>query len=202
MIGQVPPLEQQGLTIATRPLAERVDQKLFETYVTRLARIRDGQLKLPGTLFHRDANGWYTIFAHQIGAVGGTYQGNWKLKDAPGFGPFGWIADSASEDWDPRIHIPIFGPCDVMIGGGKAGGEVLIVDEQSGFNARPVLPAEGAEGMIVSVNLPGNVAYRTVRITMMTPGTCFYGIRCRDSQPLVSGWKFDWNTLPHGRVEL
>ena len=32
MIGQVPPLEQQGLTIATGPVAERVDDKLFYDY--------------------------------------------------------------------------------------------------------------------------------------------------------------------------
>ena len=76
------------------------------------------------------------------------------------------------------------------------------MDEQTGFNARPILPAEGGQGTIVSVNLPGNVAYRAIRINMSTPGCVFYGVRTRDEQPRVSNWKFDWNTLPHGRTEL
>jgi hypothetical protein len=202
MIGQVPPLEQQGLTIATGPVEARIDDDAFKRYRTTLTDIRNGNVKLPDTLFHRDTNGGYTIFAHQIGAIGGHYQGKWKLKDAPGFGPFGWIADSAQEDWDPRIQIPVFGPCEILVSGGKEGGQVLIVDEQSGFNAKPILPRETDQGTIVSVNLPGNVAYRTIRINMLTPGMTFYAIRCQQEQPRVSGWKFDWNTLPHGRVEL
>jgi len=205
MIGQVPPLAEQGLTIATgEDRAERaaIDNDAFKLYRTTLMGIRHGKFKLPDTLFHRDTNGGYTIFAHQIGAIGGHYQGNWKLKDAPGFGPFGWIADSHQEDWDPRIFVPVFGPCEILVSGGKEGGQVLIVDEQSGFSAKPVLPAEGGQGTLVSVNLPGNVSYRTIRITMMTPGTIFYGLRTRDEQPRVSGWRFDWNTLPHGRTEL
>ena len=202
MIGQVPPLEEQGLTLATGPVTERIDDKGFKIYRDNLARIRSGNLKLPNTLFHRDQIGSYTIFAHQIGAIGGTFQGNWKLKDSPGFGPFGWIADSHQEDWDPRVTIPIFGPCEILVGGGKDGGQVHIVDEQTGFNARPVLPPEGQEGTIVSVNIPGNVAYRTISIKMSIPGTIFYGIRTRDEQPTVTNWKFDWNTLPHGRTEL
>lgn len=205
MIGQIPPLEEQGLTLATAPLHgfdSPATQDVFKIYRGNLSEIRAGQLKLPSTLFHRDQIGSYTIFAHQIGALGGNYQGNWKLKDSPGFGPFGWIADSHQEDWDPRITIPIFGPCEILVGGGKDGGQVHIVDEQTGFNARPVLPPEGQEGTIVSVNIPGNVAYRTISIKMSIPGTIFYGIRTRDEQPVVSNWKFDWNTLPHGRTEL
>lgn len=198
MIGQVPPLEEQGLTLATGPVTERIDDRGFAIYRGRLSDIRSGNLKLPSTLFHRDQIGSYTIFAHQIGAIGGSYQGSWKLKDSIGFGPFGWIADSAQEDWDPRITIPICGPCEILVGGGKDGGQVHIVDEQTGYNAKPVLPPE----QMVSVNIPGNVAYRTISIKMSTPGSVFYGIRTRDEQPTVSNWKFDWNTLPHGRVEL
>jgi hypothetical protein len=206
MIGQVPPLKEQGLRIVTDPfhplVARDLPDRYFKTYRDNLHNIRLGNWKLPDTLFHRDSNGGYTIFAHQIGAIGGHYQGKWKLKDAPGFGPFGWIADSEQEDFDPRIFIPIAGPCEVMVSGGSVGGQIEIVDEQSGFNARPILPTESGAGTIVSINLPGNVAYRTIRINMMTPGCVFYGIRTHNEQPRVTNWKFDWNTLPHGRVEL
>jgi len=202
MVGQIPPLEEQGLRLAGNMLQTTNSERDFKLYRDNLQRIHERKLILPSTLFHRDQIGSYTIFAHQIGALGGTCQGNWKLKDSPGFGPFGWIADSAQEDWDPRITIPIFGPCEILIGGGKDGGQVQITDEQTGFVAKPVLPPEGEQGQIVSVNIPGNVAYRTISIRMNTPGSVFYGIRTRDEQPLVSNWKFDWNTLPHGRTEL
>jgi hypothetical protein len=202
MLGQVPPLEEQGLTIATGPVTDRIDDKLFETYRDRLQQIREGKLILPDSLFHRDTARGQTIFAHQIAALGGRYEGSWKLRDAPGFGPFGWIADNHQDDFDSRIFIPVYGPCEVMLGGGKEGGQVHIVDEASGFDSRPVLPPEGPQGQLIAVTIPGNCTYRTIRITMTSPGCCFYAIRCRDDQPAVGGFKFDWNTLPHGRVEL
>ena len=121
-----------------------------------------------------------------------------EAQRLPGFGPFGWIADSAKRTGIRAYNIPIFGPCEILVGGGKDGGQVHIVDEQTGYNAKPVLPPE----QMVSVNIPGNVAYRTISIKMSTPGSYFYGIRTRDEQPTVSNWKFDWNTLPHGRSEL
>jgi hypothetical protein len=207
MIGQIPSLEKQGLTIATggvatlRPRAI-ADDDMFKLYRTNLIGIRHGKLKLPDTLFFHDQQGGHTIFAHQIGAIGGHYQGNWKLKDSPGFGPFGWIADSAQEDFDPRVFVPIFGPAEIMVSGGAVGGEVMIIDEQSGWTARPVLPSEGKDGTIITVNLPGSIAYRTIRINMLTPGCIFYGVRCQREQPRMSNWTFDWNTLPHGRHEL
>jgi hypothetical protein len=90
----------------------------------------------------------------------------------------------------------------VLVGGGKEGGQVSIMDEQTGFTAKPILPAEGGQGTIVSVNIPGAVAYRNIRVTMSTPGCIFYGVRTHQPQPVVPGWRFDWNILPHGRVEL
>ncbi len=202
MIGQIPSLEDQGLTLVTGPVEALRNDKLFETYRIRLGHARQGELKLPNRLFHRDSAGGVTIFPHQLAAIGGSYQGSWKLKDAPGFGPFGWIADSHQEDFNPRIFVPVFGPCEILVGGGKDGGQVHVIDEQSGFDSRPVLPPEGPQGQIVAVNIPGNITYRTVRVNMSTPGTTFYGVRCREEQPMLSYFKFDWNTLPHGRVEL
>jgi len=76
------------------------------------------------------------------------------------------------------------------------------MDEQTGFTAKPILPPEGGQGTIVTVNIPGAVAYRNIRVTMSTPGTIFYGIRCHNDQPRALNWKFDWNVLPHGRVEI
>jgi hypothetical protein len=202
MIGQNPPLDEQGLTLATGPVESLIDEKRFKLYRDNLQRIRQHDLILPDSLFHRDIARGVTIFAHQIKAIGGRYEGKFKLRDAPGFGPFGWTADSEQEDFNPRIFLPVYGPCEIMVGGGKEGGQIHIVDEQSGFDARPVLPPEGREGQLIAVNVPGSYSYRTIRINMTTPGTSFYAIRCRDDQPTVGGFKFDWNILPHGRQEL
>jgi hypothetical protein len=202
MIGQSPSLADQGLALATGEVDARRNTPRFELYCDNLARIRQGDLILPNSLFHRDVSRGQTIFAHQIKAIGGRYEGKWKLRDAPGFGPFGWTADSEQEDFNPRVFLPVYGPCEIMVGGGKDGGQIHVIDEHSGFDARPVLPAEGKEGQLVAVNIPGNYSYRTIRIDMTTPGCTFYAVRCRDEQSVVGGFKFDWNTLPHGRQEL
>lgn len=192
MIGQIPSLAEQNLTLAADPHDRFCDDVLFDRYCENLEGIREGKLKIASHgLFHRDVNGSRTVFAHQIAALGGTYSGTWKLKDAPGFGPFGWIADENSE-----ISVPVYGHCDIFIGGGKEGGQVFVIDEQSGYTARPVVPPEGPQGQILAVTVPGACAYRTIRVERMTPGTVFYAVRCRDEQPVRTDFQFNYDVLP------
>jgi hypothetical protein len=195
MIGQTPSLAEQGLVLATSEVEAMRNTPRFELYRDNLARIRSGDLVMPDSLFHRDTARGQTIFAHQIAAIGGSYAGSYKLRDAPGFGPFGW---TATELEACTVHLPVYGPCEIMVGGGKEGGQIHVVDETSGFDARPVLPPEGGAGQLVAVNIPGNYSYRTVRVEL-SPGTIFYAVRCRDEQPVKGGFKFDWNVLPKGR---
>ena len=91
MIGQIPPLAEQGLKLVTEPKQEPAELAIFERYRDNLNAIRSGYLKLPDYRFCQNY-----IFPHQIPLLGGSYAGDWKLKDAQGFGPFAWRAgDSA-----------------------------------------------------------------------------------------------------------
>jgi hypothetical protein len=194
MIGQNPPLAEQNLTLATDQTFDTHYSlpAMFDRYRHNLRAVRAGQLKIASHgLFHRDVDGSRTIFAHQISAISGEYQGEWRLKDAPGFGPFGWMAKDHA-----AIEIPVYGHCEIIVGGGKDGGQVHVKDTMSNYEARPVLPPEGSQGQVVSAHMPGFCNYRKLRIEMTTPGTTFYAVRCKDEQPVNTGFRFDYSVLP------
>jgi hypothetical protein len=194
MIGQNPPLDQQGLKIARKPVDDLRGEEVFKFYRDRMAQIHAGEREIRSSgLFQRDAMGGDMMFAHQIAALGGRYQGGWKLKDSIGFGPFAW---RASELQDTMIAIPVLGPCALFISGGEHGGQCEVADKETGFIARPTLPAEGPQGMVVPVAIPANAAYREVTIKPLTTGITFYGMRCRDEQPRLTNFKFDYSVLP------
>jgi hypothetical protein len=198
MIGQVPPLHEQGLTIATKPVELLRNDDAFARYAGNTACIRQGKWSLNPSLELQDQQG-YTIFPHQVATFGGLYEGDWRLKFSQGFGPFVWKAGEVVEDdvlgsmfVTPAFTIPLSGPVDFLVSGGADGGQVELVDTYSGYTIRPTLPPE----KVVSLPCPASVSYRQLRLTMLTPGCCFYGIRSREQQPRIPGVAFDWHTLP------
>jgi len=194
MLGQSPPLEQQGLKIARKPVDDLRGEEVFKFYCDRMLQVYKGERVIRSSgLFQRDAMGGDMIFAHQISALGGRYTGGWQLKDSIGFGPFGWKAKTLD---DTTITIPALGPCALFLSGGEHGGRCEVADKDTGFIARPDLPAEGPQGMVVPVTIPANAAYREVTIKPLTTGITFYGIRCRDEQPRLTNYRFDYSVLP------
>jgi hypothetical protein len=194
MIGQNPPLEQQGLTIARKPVDELRGEEVFKFYRDRMAQVYAGERIINTSgLFQKDAMGGEMIFAHQIAAVGGRYAGGWQLKDSIGFGPFGWKAKDLEAT---SITIPALGPCSLFLSGGEHGGRCEVTDKYTGFMARPDLPPEGPQGMVVPVTIPANAAYREVTIKPLTTGITFYGMRALYFQPRLSNFKFDYTVLP------
>lgn len=197
MIGQVPPLAEQGLTLATQPVDLLRDDTAFSRYVERTNQVRNGSLKLfHGPFLYEPGAGWI-VFAHQIAQIGGCYDGDWCLKWLQGFGPFGWMA-GAMEQGDqeflaePYVTIPLSGPVEFLVSGGVNGGQFELEDLSSGYTVSPVLPPD----QLVSLPVPGNVSYRDIRLTALTPGAIFHGVRTKEPQPAVGGWKFDHATLP------
>jgi hypothetical protein len=192
MIGQVPPLAEQGLALARGPVAERVNDEAFAYYQRLQLLVREGTLKpaWPG-LFNDDGSAT-TIYPHQLPYVGGIYSGDWALKWMMGFGPFAWRAGEQR----PSFTVPILGPCDLYVGGGPFGGKVQVVDTQSGFEATPNLQAEGSDTQILALNIPGSCGYRPIKVTMLSPGTTFYGIKVREHQPYNPTLRFDHSWLP------
>ena len=172
----------------------------FLNYAARLRQIREGDFK-PGinAPFFRDDQGW-TIFPHQIPQIGGRYKGDWHIRDLQGFGPFVWKSGKAVEQETaferPTLSVPVSGPCAFILSGGKIGGQVRIEDEQSGFKAEPALPPELEGGNVMQVPIPSSAVYRTIRLTALSEGICFLGIKTLQPQPWLPRVKFDYSTLP------
>jgi hypothetical protein len=204
MIGQNPPLAEQGLEIATGEVATNPG---FGGFKERTRQIREGLFSFGvDTRFHFDSNtGTWTYFPHQMGVLGGVYAGDWRLKEARGWGTFAWeagnggttfyMADGSVEAFNAQLVVPVFGPCAVLVSGGKNGGKVCVEDEGSGFRAEPEMPPEEGNG-VLQLMVPGSLNYHTIRITALTPGVCFYGIQSREKQPFSPNDTFDYSRLP------
>lgn len=204
MIGQVPPLEEQGLTLTTGPVEERRDDMAFERLQARCELIRDGVLQMPDSRFLLTDDGNTTIFPHQIPMLGGSFEGNWSLKWCQGFGPFAWKAQ-----WDgksnigkrfsenqSRVNIPVSGPCQLIVSGGEHGGRVSIRDEMSGYEITTEVSPEGEQGQAAHMQVPAACAYRNVVLTALSPGVTLYGLVVREPQIVMPEIKFDHATLP------
>ena len=208
MIGQEPSLAEQGLTLTTGPVEARRNDKAFERLVNETALIRSGTRQMPDSRFMQMDDGSYTIFPHQIEMLGGRYEGDWQLKWCQGFGPFAWKSPSIPDRFHPAngkplgrefygsVSIPISGPCSLIVSGGERGGRINVADEQSGYEITQELPPEGPQGQTVNFAIPGNIAYRNIRLTALTPGVTFYGLSVREPQPVLPAVKFDHSVLP------
>ncbi len=210
MIGQSPPLADQGLTLAREPVELLRDDIAFGEFVEHTGYIRTGErvLAVADKYLYDTSVGTWTIFPHQLPAIGAAYEGDWRLKWTMGFGPFSWKAGDKSTHSFPRatggtvdmeafpgITIPISGPCEILCSGGSHGGQIVVEDTQTGYRAEPHLPPE-ENGQIVALPVPVVVGYRCVVVTARSPGVIFYGLRVREPQPSLSHVCFDHNTLP------
>ena len=193
-------IEPLGLKYADGKFPSAVNNAVFKTYRPTLAAIRKGKFK-PGinAPFFRDDQGW-TIFPHQIPQIGGHYKGDWHVRDLQGFGPFVWKSGKAVEQETaferPTLSVPVSGPCAFILSGGKIGGQVRIEDEQSGFKAEPALPPELDGGNVMQVPIPSSATYRTIKLTALSEGVCFMGLKTLQPQPWLPRVKFDYSTLP------
>ena len=205
MIGQNPPLAEQGLEIAAGEVAQFQNDKAFEVYKNRLEDVNTGLLQTGvETQFQFDPNtSLWTIFPHQLHMIGGSYAGDWRLKETRGWGTFGWEAGGPGDykivsgahlkSTNAEATIPAFGSIAVLASGGKTGGKIEVKDELSGWSATPDLPSE--EKGILQLVVPGGMAYRNIRVTALTPGIVFLGIQSREKQPFIPNATFDYSNL-------
>jgi hypothetical protein len=192
MIGQVPPLAEQGLKLATEPVELLHNDKAFYLFAGRTQMIREGMISLASQRFLRYDDGSQMIFPHQITSIGAeNLGGEWTLKWSQGFGPFSYVGAEHSQ-----LLIPVSGPCSFYVSGGKDGGKFEIEDTHSGYKASPDLAPEGTDGQVMALAVPGNVTYRDIRLTALTPGVVFYGVQVHEPQPVDPTWSFDHAQLP------
>lgn len=198
MIGQVPALAEQGLTIASAPVEGLRSDPTFYRYRDQLALIRNGSLDLNAcAAWYQDPNsGQWHIYPHQLERVGGRYFGEWHLQSNLGFGTFSWVAGEPglTHAESPSLEVSILGACDILVSGGAVGGSVEVEDD-NGYTCSPKLPPQG-DGVIMQISVPAAVSYRNIRLTAKNPGVIFYGFLCRERQPRVSGVRFTYESLP------
>lgn len=196
MIGQTPSLAEQGLILATGPVNHLRNDFAFDLYKQRLSDVWKGKADIETSPpIHRDVLGNFTIFPHQMHCLNGVYAGDWRLKWTQGFGPFSWVATSVGDS----LTVPLVGHCEMLASGGNVsdlGAQVEIVDDHSGFSCSPVLAPEGPNSQIMAIPVPANISYREVRLTALSPGITFYGIRTREPQMLYHATRFDHTMLP------
>jgi hypothetical protein len=194
MIGQNPPLEQQGLELTTQSgigfVLEGHHEKAFDLYRDNLATIRAKRSRLdaPGRIARH--GGGMLFFAHQLGTIAGgpTWQGKSELIWSQGFGPFAYRAGPGGMSLAVRLS----GSCSFLVTGGNTGGKVIVEDLRSGFRIGPELPAESP---IIEVVVPGSPVPRELKVSF-DEGTVFSGIQTVEPQMLDTTFRFDWHQLP------
>lgn len=195
MIGQVPPLHEQGLTLATgRDLGLAHDTaKNFDFFRQRLQAIRRGDVAiLASPSVYEPGPGWMH-FAHQLGAFQDYYiEGDVRLRWTQGFGPFGYRADADGV----KISLRVSGPASFMVSGLEKGGAIWVRDLESGYEANPVLPPAAAnEASIMGIAVPGETASRILEIEL-SKNTVLFGLMTQFPQPLKTNFSFDHAMLP------
>jgi hypothetical protein len=191
MIGQSPPLEQQGLKLTT---AEGVHGGTgFEQYRDNLQKIRAGIYKFERPdIIHRDGAGML-FFPHQVKAIlGASWQGNLELVWKQGWGPFLYRAGPGGAS----LSVHISGTSSFLVTGGSAGARVAITDTRSGFNFAPDLP--GGQQEFIRIDVPGGPIPRAVTCEM-AEGAVFHGLATTDPQMLDDTFRFDWWQLPEAK---
>lgn len=189
MIGQTPPLADQGLIIVDKEIHEFRNTLRFSDYTARLRACRGGRCSPLGNhVLHHEYGQGYVIFPHQVGGLNGRYEGKWKLKWFQGFGPFAWQAREAGAS----LVIELFGPVTLFLSGGDEGGTFRIEDQTSKYEAKPYVPA----GQLLSAAVPAGMSYRTIRLTALVPDVIFQGIQTTFEQPWNPSWQFDHSILP------
>jgi len=199
MIGQNPPLAEQGLELMDADRAyvnwnQTTDDSNFKRYRDNLAKIRSG-IYNPGSpgIIHRDGAGML-FFAHQLGYLAGgpEWQGNLELQWSQAFGPFAYRAGPGGASLAPRIS----GSCSFLVSGGDTGARVAITDTRSGFNFAPELPARMER--FASITVPGGPVPRTIKCEL-SEGAVFCGLSTTEPQMLDETFRFDWTQLPEAK---
>jgi hypothetical protein len=196
MIGQVPPLAEQGLQLTMGAVSHLWRDDLFKVYRDNLAAIRQHRVKLDGlNIIHRDASGGQLFFPHQLGyLVGAKWAGTLALKWTNGYGPFAYRAGPGGASLSVRIS----SSCCFLVSGGAVGSKVTVEDTRSGFKFAPDLPPEADNP--ISISVPGGPVPRTVTMDM-SEGAVFYGLQTADSQMIDTTFRFDWSQLPPSEVK-
>lgn len=192
MIGQNPPLEQQGLSIVKEPLKERCDEAGFRRYVECLASIRNNWLRCHVEThfqYHPD-HGWM-YSPHQWRKIGAEWSGEWRFRENRAFGEFAYVAKAGAS-----VTIPMFGMGALLLTGGKDGAQVKVQDLITGYHVNPVIAPEGNEMKAIQIPLPAQILWRPITITAEQDGVTIIRLTTREPQMSLPDVQFNYASLP------
>lgn len=191
MIGQEKSLEEQGLILAAGPVNARLNDPLFEHFCSMQKELRAGHFKIPSSPFLLQDDGSMMIMPHQFPMVGGHFENDWALRWLQAFGPFGYRGRENS-----ALAVRLSGPVAFLLAGGETGGRVRLQDFDSGFDVNVKIEPEGPNGQVLQVQVPAGVSYRAIAMTVLEGEVILVGVAVREQQPIYSGVRFDYGTLP------
>lgn len=175
MVGQEPPLDEQGLALVTGEVAERRDEAAFATFKRRMQMVRAGRMRITDGLLDHHRPGDYTIFPHALHRFNGCYTGEWETIWTQGYGPFTWRAAEPGGS----LSVQLYGPASLVVSADVDGASVEVRDYVSSYRA-PVDVPNGAGPIALTV--PGAVSFRQVSMRC-SPGIRFHGIQTPFQQP-------------------
>lgn len=203
MIGQVPSLAEQGLTLATQPVELLRNDQAFTQYRDTLQAIAlHGIIAADETPWHQDAFGITTIFPHQLLDMPNTLIDNefWSLQWCQGFGPFAYRSLGPGVSVGPpwaTLSFEAIGPVDILVSGASELGverhpKIVSISDSTGFSCKP--PVSGPS--ILSIAVPSNNYTPRVVTIIADEGVVFYGLRMR-CRPLYAQTRaFTHDDLP------
>lgn len=202
MIGQNPPLAQQGLHLCGLPDPEgsfppdihlpRYDPSAFELFAERTRQIRTSSFDSHAPVLDYDPcmNGERMVFAHQGPRFGVRHTGNWRLQWQQGFGPFAY----RSGEGGASLSAPCYGSISFLVSGGASGARCRVRDAISGYVSERDLPPVDQTGIAAFV-IPGAVTYRDVHLEL-SEGGVYHGYSSPEDQPSDPSFLFDHTQLP------
>lgn len=192
MIGQDPPLEQQGLSIVKEPVRERCDDASFGQYVECLGSIANCQLHCNVEThfqYHPD-HGWMYP-PHQWKKIGAMWSDGWRFRENRAFGEFAYVAKAGAS-----VTFPVFGMGALLLTGGKQGSAVKVQDLTTGYHVSPVIAPEGTEMKAIQIPLPGQIVRRLVTLTAVDDGVTIVRLTTREPQMTRPNMRFIYDSLP------
>lgn len=187
------PLPQQGLTLARHPVDLLRNDLAFARYITTTAAIRANTWVPDRPIRQRAMDGTQLIFPHQVQGLGATYSiADWRLQASQGWGPFLWKAKRPGA----TVILPLVGEVQLLVAPPADKNGMVEVSTGDGAFFQTTL-APDPNGTISSIAIKGDCAWREVKLTMLTEGLSFCGVRCRWDQPVLpAAGGFDHSVLP------
>lgn len=180
MIGQDPPLEQQGLKLADGKTDKFKDKVAYEKFFTGLFGARLNWIDLGVDVHFQTYAGITTLMPHQLAAIHGEFSDGWGYRDNRGCGPFEWVAQRD----DVYIDVFVSGRCEFQIIGGDKDATVYLHDDKAPVqNTGPfVIPRMMNKDNVIVCTAADVLAQRKVRFVTKTSGLKFLGLRVHGGQ--------------------